>query len=294
MRQCLRAYSLQAVFARDLAAAHEEGLVTLTGLENPDELARQVLAANAECLQVELALVDVAARRTIIIDSPEYDLTETTVRPWLRGLAEFCEITGRKAHVNLHTATPPAWAVPHAGGPLFAPHRESPPSELAGHVARLLVEENNQLGNSCVHIEWHLSDGDFRPEQSQELESITRYAASGKRLSFLFDRPRRPLALGPGVDRTHGAVLLDIVLELPRLLTMTGVDGDAGLFLAKLPSLARMALRGGIQKRNYLRSRGGARPGLARGFLLERARLVVIPAMWSSKRSFKASLLPTA
>ena len=50
------------------------------------------------------------------------------------------------------------------------------------------------------------------------------------------------------------------------------------VFLDKLPSLARMAVRAGIQKRNFLRRRGGDRPELARGFLLERARLVVVPA----------------
>jgi hypothetical protein len=52
------------------------------------------------------------------------------------------------------------------------------------------------------------------------------------------------------------------------------VDGDPQRFLAKLPSLARMAVRAGVQKRKYLRHRAG---DLGRGFLLDRAALVVTP-----------------
>jgi hypothetical protein len=44
--------------------------------------------------------------------------------------------------------------------------------------------------------------------------------------------------------------------------------------IAKLPSLAHMAVSAGVQKRNYLRRR---HPDLSRAFLLERARLVIEP-----------------
>src|SRR5262245_21467211 len=40
---CARAYALQAVFTRDLAAAHEAGLLALEGLESPGQLAGWVL-----------------------------------------------------------------------------------------------------------------------------------------------------------------------------------------------------------------------------------------------------------
>src|SRR5207237_1297193 len=43
-RRCLEQYSLQAVFGRDLAAAHADGLLTLTDLEIPGELAGCVLS----------------------------------------------------------------------------------------------------------------------------------------------------------------------------------------------------------------------------------------------------------
>jgi hypothetical protein len=74
------------------------------------------------------------------------------------------------------------------------------------------------------------------------------------------------------VDRQHPAAFLEVGLHLPRLLQVAG--GDSGRFLEKLPSLARMGIRAGVQKRNHLRSHSA---DLDRGFLLPRARLVLIP-----------------
>src|SRR5262245_21049617 len=45
VRRCLREYSLQAVFSRDLTAAHQQGWLTLTGLEAPLSLAGGAVAA---------------------------------------------------------------------------------------------------------------------------------------------------------------------------------------------------------------------------------------------------------
>src|SRR5262249_49478921 len=47
VRRCLREYSLQAVFSRDLVAAHQEGWLTLTGLEAPLSLAGGVMPVAA-------------------------------------------------------------------------------------------------------------------------------------------------------------------------------------------------------------------------------------------------------
>jgi hypothetical protein len=59
------------------------------------------------------------------------------------------------------------------------------------------------------------------------------------------------------------------------LLEMPGVHSNAALFLQKLASLARLALSAAVQKRAAMRRRGA--PALGRGFLLDRARLVVAP-----------------
>jgi hypothetical protein len=69
---------------------------------------------------------------------------------------------------------------------------------------------------------------------------------------------------------------MNVGLHLPRLLDLPGVGGNMEMFLGKLASLARMAVSAGLQKRNYLR-RQLDRPYLNRGFLLERARLVITP-----------------
>jgi hypothetical protein len=273
VRQCLRSYSLQAVFARDLAAAHEEGLVSICGLENPEEFARQVVEPpNPDNW---LALLDVPAR-TIVFDSPELALTESTARSWLLGLATFCECSGRSALLNLHVATPPAWADPGAKGPLFDAGTGVADAHTTA-ISNLLLDEIQRLNNRSVRVDWHLSETDFRPGNLDRLEDLARRAVENQWLGFALDRPRRPVALAAGLDRRGAAVLQDVGLDLPHFLGLAGVDHDGRLFLEKLPSLARMAVRTGIQKRNYLRSRGGERPLLARGFLLERARLVVNP-----------------
>jgi hypothetical protein len=63
-----------------------------------------------------------------------------------------------------------------------------------------------------------------------------------------------------------------------------GVGGDPAKLLAKLGSLARLALSAGVQKREHLRRLERCRPrpaadapALTSGFLLDRARLVVAP-----------------
>jgi hypothetical protein len=52
---------------------------------------------------------------------------------------------------------------------------------------------------------------------------------------------------------------------------------DPALFLQKLGSLARLALSAAVQKRDFLRRHSRNQPAFTRGFLLERARLVVAP-----------------
>ena len=207
VRQCLRTYSMQAVFARDLAAAHEEGLITLTGLDYPEELSRNVLEPSAG-ENGWLALLDTPAR-TLIYDSPEYALTEKTARLWLFGLAQFCRATGRTAILNLHVSTAPAWANREGQGPLFDPGTGSAFSGQRDLVADLLVEEFQRMGNMPVGVDWHLSEIDFAADNLARLENMVRRAADGGRIGFTLDRPKRRLALAPGVDRQIGAVLLE-------------------------------------------------------------------------------------
>jgi hypothetical protein len=83
------------------------------------------------------------------------------------------------------------------------------------------------------------------------------------------------------LNRKHPSVLQVVCLHLPRLADVPGVAADPAVFVQKLPSLARLALSAGTQKRAFLRlhSRGadGSVTCLGRGFLLDRARLLVVP-----------------
>src|SRR5262249_26460170 len=102
-------------------------------------------------------------------------------------------------------------------------------------------------------------------------------ALCGAEVTFVFDRPRADISLPEGMDRRNPAVLMVVGVHLPRLLEQPGVRQNPLLFLQKVGSLARMALSAGVQKRDFLRRNTEGRAELTRGFLLERARLVVVP-----------------
>jgi hypothetical protein len=105
-----------------------------------------------------------------------------------------------------------------------------------------------------------------------------RPALAGAALGFVFDRPRQTTLLAEGLERDAGAVLLRVGLHLPRLVVLGGVNGRPEHFLAKLGTLARLALSAGVQKRAFLRRlTSRLAPALGGGFLLDRARLVAVP-----------------
>src|SRR5262249_15022310 len=62
-----------------------------------------------------------------------------------------------------------------------------------------------------------------------------------------------------------------------RLAEQPTLAAEPEAFLRKLGSLARLALSAAVQKRDFLRRHRAGRPALTRGFLLDRARLIVTP-----------------
>ncbi len=303
VRQCLREYSLQGIFARDLVAAHREGLLTLFGLEAPLELAGAVFdmtgrapeRGRAEALSwshsrrsgaLVQAILEMRARAGafLVVDGPEYTLTPFASAGDLAKnsgeLSAGLEATGLAAIVNLNCAQPPGWAEENVEGPLFAEARRSSPvahvdeyrSVLLEHLLRPALAER-------VRIDWHLGASDFQKSDEQvdaRLLRLARLAMESPALSFTFDRPAGPLALAEGIDREHPAILAAVGLNLPRLAALADVKGEPERFLLKLANLARMAVSAAAQKRDFLRRRGSAQD-LARGFLLDRARLNVVP-----------------
>ncbi len=280
VRECVREYSLRTVFARDVVAAQADGLLKLTGLETPEELAGCGLQGPAAGGWLE-ALVDARALagEVAAVEGLEHALEAAApekgnVTGLARDLALGRRATGLSLVVNLNVARPPSWADDLAAGPLFVEQRRSADLQrLAAHGDSLL---QTLVGASSVRVDWHLCKRDFEPEARERLVRAARWATHGA-MAFVFDRPRQPVALAEGMDRRHPAVLVYVGLHLTRLLDQPGVRHDPALFLQKVGSLARLALSAGVQKRDFLRRVAAGRPALTRGFLLDRARLVAVP-----------------
>jgi hypothetical protein len=289
-RRSLSAYSLQKVFARDLASAQEAGLFTLGGLETPLQLDGCVLTpgllasgswpSNGRGLAGAVREVRALVGDVLALDG--LDLTVDHLpgtagpRELVAGLLGGLQDTGLRAVVNLNLATPPAWGAELAPGPLFADRCHPPAREEAAARAEAWLEAFRVAGDAkAICIDWHLDDWSFAPQQLARLQRVTRLAADGVPLTFVFDRARRPIALAEGLSRSHPAVLLQVALHLPRLRELMDQTADVALFLKKLGSLARLALTAAVQKRAFLRRHGPA--ALHRGFLVDRARLVIVP-----------------
>jgi hypothetical protein len=214
----------------------------------------------------------------IAIDGPEYALQsgtgEDTVRVFARELGIGIRATGLRAVVNLNSALAPPWAEGLAEGPLFAASQraaEASPAVDAGGFCEPVASA--RAGPGPIRIDWHVSARDSGTDGEAHLLRLARRALDGAAVTFVFDRSRRPLALAEGLDRTHPAVLLYIGLHLPRLAEQLGGRPEPSSYLHKLESLTRLALSAAAQKRDFLRRSGRPWPG----FLLDRARLVVVP-----------------
>lgn len=294
---CVREYTLQTVFTRDLVAAQSAGLLILTGLETPAELAGCVLGPPFDAGAGWIAFLEELRRfvgRFVVLDGPEHLLAgqdRPNVAAFVRDLGISLRLTGLQGIVNLNSAAPPSWAGELAEGPLFASQQRTPHGEqlraLADEIVKELLRPAPKIPFAgSVRIDWHLSERDFagEPARRERVRQLARLALDGAPLAVVFDRPRRQTALAEGIDRQHPAVLLSVGLHLPRLALQPGIDGDATKFLSKLGSLARLALSAGVQKREYLRRLERSRPrpaadapALTSGFLLDRARLLVAP-----------------
>lgn len=280
----MREFALREVFARELVSAHDEGLLTLAGLEAPLELSGWLMGPPGRTAAFEA--IETARRIAggfLAIDGPEHVLADAeagaTPDSFLRELSLGLRATGLSAVVNLNGAAPPPWAGDLADGPLFAGQRPTPSAERRAGIAAELRERllKPDAAAPPIRVDWHLSEADLMVEASAALMALVRRAVDGAPLAFVFDRPRRPMLLGEGIDRQHPAALMTVGVHLPHLAAelerRQAARPDPGQFLDKLRSLARLALSAGVQKRNFLRR--ADRPWPA--FLLDRARLVVAP-----------------
>ncbi len=285
--ECRRGYALHAIFTRDLVAAHADGLLKLTRLEQPDVLAGCVLGLPLRAgiaLGAGIQEVSRLAGQFVAVDSPEYFLAEhgaKGVEQWGRELRQGLRQSQLEAVVNLNSAVAPPWAGELADGPLFAAQRHNAHPDQRTLVAELLAEA--LLNDGRIRVDWHLGARDFAPASRERLRRFARRALEGAALGFVFDRPRRPIPLAEAMDRQHPALLLGIGLNLPRLAEQPGA-AQPEPFLRKLGSLGRLALSAAVQKRQYLRrldrdrpAAGPDDPAVTSAFLLDRARLLAVP-----------------
>src|SRR5262249_50006924 len=129
----------------------------------------------------------------------------------------------------------------------------------------------------CIRIAWHLGAHALTRGNERHWIDPIRLAWRSAPLTFAFDRPGGSASLGEGMDDGHPAVLLSVALHLPRLAREKSQSLASSQILDRLGTLARLAVSAARQKREFLRRHSARRDLLNRGFLLDRARLVIIP-----------------
>jgi hypothetical protein len=288
-----RQYTLRTVYTRDLGAAQAEGLVQLTGLQTPTELAAGVcqLGPLEWFYHDSLTNVLVDTRRVVgqlvAFDGLEYlcqagesGLPNHRSASRLAGeMVDGLDRTGLQGVVNLNIAQAPLWAESLANGPLFL--RSVPSLDASCRRANALELFDSFLlsVNAPVRIDWHLNGDDFEESVRSRLLRVVRCALDGRAISFVFDRPRRSIALAEGLDRDHPVTLLMAGVNLVALAEQPGMLADPDRFLQRLGTLVRLALSAAVQKRDYVRREAPRQPDadVTSGFLLDRARFVLVP-----------------
>jgi hypothetical protein len=274
-------------FPRDVVSLARDGLLLLTG-DKPLQLAGLVLSAGLDPSRPDLGLsaaIGQAHRHTggwLALDGPEHALAaldgnvEALTARCLDALRRSLETSGLRGLVHLNIPTAPAWASHPDVGPLFASFAGRPPAERIRAVADALLDGLTADGAADPRLIpcWHLTPTELNADATPRLlERVTR-SFGGPVVEFVIDRARQPAALGPGLSRTSPAALLFVGIHLARLVEQV-TPAEPERFLAKLVSLARLARSAGHAKLDFLRRHGP--PEVRDRFLLDRARLVVVP-----------------
>ncbi len=284
-RDHLHSATIAGIYPADLLSAHRDGLLHLTNQETATRLAGGVVGPHGSlhrqgfCVRQAIRNSATITGQFVALDGSESVLAEDggDVVHYLQELRSALMETNLTGILNLNCAEPPAWAAHPAIGPLFAGIRpKHSPAKLEFLADLLLRTLSSDLSAPGLHIWWHLSESHFQPEQIHRLHHALDLALKGVPIEFVFDHPRKSVLLGPGLDRSSHAVLTVVGVNLPHFVRHIGDGVDsAAAFLKKLGSLARFAKTAGHVRQDYLRQHGD--PSLREGFLLDRARVVVVP-----------------
>ncbi|MGL4553322.1 MAG: ATP cone domain-containing protein, partial [Gemmataceae bacterium] len=240
------------VYSPDVMAADAAGIIELCDRDAP-ELLTAVVAGHPDADGLAAALA-IAPR--VALDGIEYLDGVTRLNEALRGSAAF-------VYPNLNVPPPPWTDAP--AGPLFAEAEASDRQAMRRRGAERLPAISRPR-------EWHVSDLDLTDGLIEQAADFALRAEGAT--AFVFDRPRRPVALGGGLTRQHPAVLTRVGLNLVALAEQPGMLADADRYCQRLGSLAGLAVSAAVQKRDHLR-RQNRRP-ITDGFLLDRARFVAV------------------
>ena len=254
----------------DLQAAERGGLIHLFDADSSPKLAAVVVQPSTD---IDAMFSSIAAGQFAAIDSPEmlFATPDETIE-WSSRFRLAVGPLRTRVVVNLNVATPPSWATA-AGGPLFG-HRINTDDQIHhGQIAEAVLESLLASPVDGMRVDWHLDETDFNPDQRDRLLRLAERVVAGVPLAFVADRPYRPVSLGEGLDRDHPAILTAVGVGLPRLLKPA--VPPAADFLSKLGSLTRLAVSAGRYRRAYLRRIADS--AVNRGFILERARLLMVP-----------------
>jgi hypothetical protein len=282
-KSCLGEYAAEEVYSRDLLAAQKEGWLTLLAPEASFELEGAVYRPSGPMLAGfadEILSARRLAGRFLAIDGLQHAVmgagpsVEIFAARFLEELRLGLAAAGLTAIVNLNRADPEVDACNHAGS-LYA--RPDLADEPVGSLSGAILERALKEENGAVRIAWHIGNRAFARGNERQLLDPLRRVRHGAPLTFAFDRPGAPSFLGEGMDFDHPAVLLSVALHLPRLAREKRYIGASTGILDRLGTLARLAISAARQKREFLRRQSPRRDLLGRGFLLDRARLVIIP-----------------
>lgn len=283
----------------ELSELKDAGLLYAFDREEASRIAAMVVRPRAGAGNHGLTEAIESARERvsdyIALDSPEYALGNANrIASWIRELRVSLRATGLKAVVNLNCATPPHWADDRDGGPLFAACEHKSTAEwrgLAGELAERLLRDPIE----GVRVDWHFSERDIEALGDGWLNRIARHATKRDSVAFVADRARQPISLAEGMDRKNNAILSVVGMNLPLLtdIVTPAVPRDrlASTLVAKIGSLARLALIAGHVRRESVRQ--AITSCGDQGFLVDRARFVVVPMGLASSVQAVTGQLPS-
>jgi hypothetical protein len=274
-------FALSQVFAPDLLAVQADGLIDLGSVRSCRGLTAAVVPHQSEPLDLieSMASYRRATGDVLIVDSPDQQpgLPQAYFATWRRAFQLGLGDQGCRAIVNLHRATISQDRADPFFGSLFTPATPELPATESGNRALALCDELLKHATGLIRIDWHQSEDDFNVGQRALINAVAHRAAAGQPICFVFDRPKRSPRLAEGVHSQQRAVLMEIGLHLPQLAKQMGLPRSPERFLTKLISLVRLALAAATQKRSLLRRLREENSVLARGFFLEKARVILVP-----------------